>query len=228
MVNAPNRVDIFLLALDSGNVADAHRYLAADEQLRAARIRLATQRERYVRARASLRLLLSHYLAIDPQDVPLQLTAAGKPMLQHGAGPHFNLSHSAQHGVIAVSPSQPVGIDIERLRKLHDRDALCRRHCSASERLAIERASAAERDRLFLSCWTRKEAWLKLAGTGITGNLQGVDAGLSDAVPGSLPATLHSFEAVTDVFVSVATSLPWERFSVQRFALSDETQAGLG
>lgn len=89
-----------------------------------------------------------------------------KPVLASGA-PHFSLSHTGGHAVLAVSP-EPVGVDIEEIRSITDLGSLAARVFSAGELSKFAAVPLSRRQTAFFSCWTRKEAILKEMGTGLS------------------------------------------------------------
>jgi 4'-phosphopantetheinyl transferase len=91
----------------------------------------------------------------------------GKPYLTN-SDMEFNISHSGEIAVIAFSNGIPVGIDIEKLIPLEDKDELLRQFFHAKEELEIISLSARESQLAFYNCWTRKEAILKATGDGLT------------------------------------------------------------
>jgi len=111
---AAKPVDVWMVDLD----CECDLFLTADEEQRAARLRLELHRVRWARARTALRKILSLRLACGPLDFRFQIGAHGKPFLEDG--PRFNLSHSGQWAAIAVASAAEVGIDIEQLRERVD------------------------------------------------------------------------------------------------------------
>jgi 4'-phosphopantetheinyl transferase len=144
-------------------------HLSADEQARAAGIAREPARTRWARARAVLRELLASYLDETPGELELSVRAGGKPFLERAGAPHFNLSHSGQLLLMAVSSTDPVGVDVE-LITLKERDVAT----IASRALGPEQAArlaqiedSAEQTRAFLRAWVAHEARGKLTGVGL-------------------------------------------------------------
>jgi 4'-phosphopantetheinyl transferase len=162
-------IDAFGLEQDSFRAI-----LSDDEQRRSASFRRHAPRERYIAARAALRTLLGRYLNLDPADVAITLSANNKPRLgaQHESNDlRFNVAHSDRLALIALACGREIGVDVERLRRVHHAEQIARRYFHPLELAAIATAPAADRDAAFLRCWTGKEAVLKALGTGITGTL---------------------------------------------------------
>jgi 4'-phosphopantetheinyl transferase len=155
-----------------GDVIDALSKLLTESELaRANRYRFDDDRRRSIIARAATRLLLGRYLDTDPRVLVFVEEKHGKPALRHREM-EFNASHSGDLVALAFAKDTPVGIDVERQRKLHDVLALARRYFSDDE-LAIVSA-ASNPDDAFFAIWTAKEAIVKASGKGIaTGDLHG-------------------------------------------------------
>jgi phosphopantetheinyl transferase len=119
-------------------------------------------------ARAATRSILAAYLGIEAGAVELVGGEGGKPRLAAPAALSFNLSHAAGLGLIAIAAVE-VGIDVERLRPRRDLARLAARRLPAADAEAVAKASEAEREGLFYAAWTRHEARVKCAGTGIFG-----------------------------------------------------------
>jgi 4'-phosphopantetheinyl transferase len=120
---------------------------------------------RFVAARGALRELLGSLLGIAPADVEIRYGAHGKPEL--GGELRFNLAHSGELVLIAVALGRDVGVDVELVRRLSDRDTLARAVLDADEEQALTGLPEAERDAALLAAWTRKEALLKAIGEGV-------------------------------------------------------------
>ncbi|MGE0073422.1 MAG: 4'-phosphopantetheinyl transferase superfamily protein, partial [Thiomonas sp.] len=131
----------------------------------------AVHRRRFIAAHAWMRRILGLYLRQPPQTLRWAAGPLGKPELA-GAAPvpqlRFNLSHSQDMALLGVSRTAAVGIDIEAIRPgLADAALLCA-VLTTSEREALLRLPASEHDTVFCGCWTRKEAWLKALGLGLS------------------------------------------------------------
>jgi 4'-phosphopantetheinyl transferase len=171
----PRAVHIWAAPLDlaAESIRDLESLLSPDELERAGKFRFPHLRNRYVVARGSLRVLLGRYLERDPAALEFNYSSRGKPDLNgQGMEPlHFNLAHSHDLALIAVTRAVPVGVDVERIRPMRDADRIVERFFSAREAEAFRNVPAAEQDAAFFSLWTRKEAWLKATGDGISESL---------------------------------------------------------
>lgn len=160
----------------------ALRRLAAtldrEERRRADRFRDPGLGDRYRAARGVLRRLLGGYVGMDPARVRFEEGEEGKPRLAGGTGPdvRFNMTRSGGLALYAFSRSQELGVDVEEIRPVREAADIARRHFSPAERQQVASAGTdvgpAE---VFLGIWTRKEAYLKALGTGLTAPLAEFD-----------------------------------------------------
>ncbi|MCY3956051.1 MAG: 4'-phosphopantetheinyl transferase superfamily protein [Nitrospira sp.] len=150
--------------------------MSPDEQERAQRFKSSQHRRRFTAARGILRDILARYLRQSPRDIHVESGPFGKPFLQDPAGQslHFNVSHSRQWAVYAVSRDLEVGIDLEEDRDSLDYAGLAERICSADELITFQKLPQAEQRTAFFRCWTRKEAFVKALGHGFSFPLQNV------------------------------------------------------
>jgi 4'-phosphopantetheinyl transferase len=129
-------------------------------------------RARRSRTASVLRVVLASYLKCEPTDIRYARGPFGKPRLEssidRSASLHFNVSRSGDRCVIAVSKFGPVGIDVERLAPMDDLDRVSARFLASSEARSILRLRGWRRVVAFYRCWTRKEAYVKADGRGLT------------------------------------------------------------
>lgn len=152
--------------------------LAPAELRRAERFLFRADRERFVIARASLRIILGRYLRSDPARLRFDYNAYGKPSLAGGdAGEtlRFNLSHSGDIALYAFARAREVGVDLERLTPGFASERLARRCFSAEELEAFRALPARRQTEAFFNCWTRKEAYVKARGEGLALSLHDFD-----------------------------------------------------
>jgi 4'-phosphopantetheinyl transferase len=145
--------------------------LAPEERERTARFRFPRDRGRFVAGRAQLRRVLGELTGTQPGELGLVTGAHGKPELP-GSGLFFNLAHAEGCALLAVTTAGRVGVDIERLRPVPDRDLVAQQFFAPAEVAALRRTTPAQRDATFLRCWTRKEAYVKAVGDGLSLPLQ--------------------------------------------------------
>jgi len=154
--------------------------LSEDEIQRARRFYAAEHGRRFAAAHAALRQILAGYTGTAPGALRFGLGEHGKPHLEAPAAPlQFNLSHSGDRALVAVATVGPVGVDIECHRELSDRDALARRHFSPAEVMVLDELPDGQRTQGFFRCWSRKEAFIKCIGRGLTQALDSFDVSLA-------------------------------------------------
>lgn len=201
---ANGSVQIWCATLDKMAADQAATFLHPEETARAARYRFDQDRWRYQCARALLRLLLGRYLGLAAAEVRLRSGHHGKPALEQGGPLRFNLSHSYGEAVYAFTHSAEVGVDIEQVRDIPDADALAMSYFTDGERQTIENAGASKRMEAFYRCWTRKEAYVKGLGEGLSFPLLTVS--LESGRCGRW--TIQSFNAGPGFAAAVAVELP--------------------
>jgi 4'-phosphopantetheinyl transferase len=172
-------LDIWYVDLDvSADLLERFRHrLSNDELARAARFRSDLDRARYTVGRATLRGVLADRLGCIPSSLRFSYGATGKPMLDGGVPLEFNLAHSGGEAVIALADTAAVGVDIELLQPIADVQSLAREVFSEAERHELE--SAPDLVAAFLNGWTRKEAYVKALGLGLTAPLTDITVSLS-------------------------------------------------
>jgi 4'-phosphopantetheinyl transferase len=177
------------LRLTEDSLADCAATLAPDEAARAASFLFAKHRDRFVAGRGFLRALLGAYLHRPARQIEFAYGAHGKPQLAGvpaGTGLQFNLSHSGELALCAVTTSRAVGVDVEALRVLDDAASIARRYFSRAENEALSGLSAEKRLAAFFAGWTRKEAYLKALGDGLARPLDAFDVTLTPGEPARL------------------------------------------
>ena len=138
------------------------------ESARAARFTVDHPRRVFITARAALRRVLGERLGRDPESLAFTLGPHGKPDLDPPSSLKFNLSHSGDTIVIALTEGIELGVDVEELGRVTPTERLARRFFAEREARAVEEAVEADRNRVFFHCWTAKEAVLKATGSGLT------------------------------------------------------------
>jgi 4'-phosphopantetheinyl transferase len=158
------------------------RLLSLDERRRTARFRFGADRDRFVVARARLRLLLAAAGAGPAERLRFAYGSHGKPSLPAHPELHFNLSHSEDVAVVAVTEEAPIGVDVESLDRGHRFDDVARHFFSAAERVALDRLTPDASADAALRCWCRKEAFVKARGDGLACRLDSFDVVVAGAV----------------------------------------------
>lgn len=175
----------FPLMIPAGREDNWRCVLSPAERQRADRFAFPHLRERYVAAHAILRRLLGDYLHVEPASFLFEIAERGKPSLP-GHPLHFNLSHTNDQGLLAVTRVAEVGVDIERLDRKLDRAGIAERFFSRAEADDLASLPEAEQVEAFGNLWTRKEAWLKATGIGISEGLNQVEFNCRPGEPAKL------------------------------------------
>jgi 4'-phosphopantetheinyl transferase len=165
------------------------RALDQAERERASRFHFEKHRRRFILGRGFLRTLLARYLQTRPEDVSFSYGPYGKPALS--AEHHslrFNASHSHELAVYAFAQGHEVGVDLEYIKKDLATEDIARHFFSAYEVETLSTLPEAERSAAFFRCWTRKEAYIKAIGTGLSHPLDEFDVTLA---PGEHAALLR-------------------------------------
>lgn len=173
-------VDIWRWDLDrpAAELATLRPLLSQDENARAARFVFDRDRNRFIAGRAVLRRILGRYLAKEPESLRFSYNGFGKPWLtgERAWSLHFNLSHAGGVAALAVSHLHEIGIDIEERKPL--KEDIARRFFSAAEYGELRELSGRDYIEAFYRCWTRKEAFVKAHGEGLSLNLASFDVTL--------------------------------------------------
>jgi 4'-phosphopantetheinyl transferase len=188
----PGEVHVWLGELDvpPERLQALRAVLHADELARADRLLQAHHRIHSAAARAYLRMLLGRYLGVAPKSVELQFNAFGKPSLA-GAfasrGLRFNLSHSHGLALFAFACGRELGVDLEKIRPDFASTEIAGRFFSAAESARLRSLAPEARAQAFFECWTRKEAYIKARGDGLSRGLDTFEVAFG---PGTRPAIL--------------------------------------
>lgn len=166
--------------------------LTFDERARAARFYFERDRRCFVIARGILRTILARYLNSHRDCLPIAYTAYGKPYLADECGHQwlrFNLSHSGELALFAFSRGRELGVDIERVRSNMEYRQIALKFFSEREASTLFSLPAESQQQAFFLCWTRKEAYIKGIGEGLTLPLSSFDVSF---VPGEMAALLSA------------------------------------
>lgn len=178
-----NEVHVWRLFLDltthqCGNLTEI---LSNDELVRAGRFRFERDQKRFIAGRGILRKILGCYLGVNPQKLRFDYTPHGKPILATNAGYdtlRFNLSHSGAFALYAVTRGGNIGIDIEHVRNDIDVEQISQRYFSPGEISSLDQTHKKKRSGVFFQYWTRKEAFLKATGEGLSFPMEQCDVSL--------------------------------------------------
>jgi 4'-phosphopantetheinyl transferase len=172
------RVDLEATASDEARWSTI---LSTDERTRAARFHFPVDRQYYTAGRALLRQVLAAYLSTDPAALTFVYSSKDKPALggAHAAsGLAFNISHSGGIALFAVTRARQIGVDVEHIRYDLDPAAIATRFFSEAEQEQLSALPADQRHQAFFRCWTRKEAYIKATGEGLSLPLSQFDVSL--------------------------------------------------
>lgn len=142
--------------------------LSPDELERAGRFYFDRDRQRYIVARGQLRWLLADYLSQPAAEIDFEYSAQGKPGLVGEAGVQFNVSHAQDVILLGFCRGTPLGVDVEQVRPLSDMDAVAHRSFSTEEYADYLSFPPEQKPTAFFNCWTRKEAFIKAVGEGLS------------------------------------------------------------
>lgn len=178
------------LAVAPDRLAALAATLAPDEHDRAARFHFERDRRRFVAGRGILRAVLARHAGCPATALRFRYGPRGKPALEGDGGGgdlRFNVSHSGDLALVAVARGREIGVDVEALRP-DLTPGLAERFFSPAEVAALSALPPAARPAAFFACWTRKEAFVKATGDGLSLPLDAFDVSLA---PGEPPALLR-------------------------------------
>jgi len=145
-------------------------YLSEEERNCASKFKFDKDRNLYLLSHCALRLVLSVYIDCSPAGILIERSCLGKPLLssrQNQNDIRFNMSHSGRFIAIAIAKSKEVGIDIECIKDIPEAAGIVYALFDEEEALVLERTPLTRQGEVFLSLWTRKEAYLKATGAGL-------------------------------------------------------------
>lgn len=151
---------------DECNVPYFSSLLSQDEQERASRFRFSRDQKRYTISRGILRSLLARYLGEAPQRIEILYGLWGKPCLPKEKALSFNLSHSGDYVLYALTQHYEVGIDVEYIDESIELEDMARNVFSSTEFSHWRELNAGEKVNSFFKHWVSKEAFLKASGKG--------------------------------------------------------------
>lgn len=188
--------EVHLWQVDLPAVATAEQrwaqFLSADERARATRFHFSRDRQYFTATRAVLRTVLGSYAGFDPKKLGFRYSEKGRPSLSTGhtgTQLEFNVSHSGSVALLAFARGRALGVDVELLREDFDHEAIARRFFSDDDLRQFAALAPSERYQGFFRCWTRKEAYIKAQGTGLSLPLHQFDVSLK---PGEVNALLFT------------------------------------
>ena len=175
-----------LLDRDAATVRELATLLDDEERDRASRFRRRVDRDRFIVAHGILRRVLARYVRKPPNALRFRRDRFGKPSLAHRTTLSFNMAHSDAVALIAVTTGRPVGVDVERVAAIDDAFDVAEICFAPAERRVLRAVPAGGVCDAFFACWTRKEAFIKAVGTGLSAPLQAFEVSLAPDVPARL------------------------------------------
>jgi 4'-phosphopantetheinyl transferase len=167
--------------------------LSYDELARVGRFHFERDRQHFIVARGCLRSILSRYLKMPAADIEFTYGVNGKPQLadscSHTPPLYFNLAHSSGLALYAFTRVGEIGIDLELINTEFTGDDIANRVFSPGEVACLHAVSAELRHEAFFNCWTRKEAFIKATGSGLSLPLDQFEVTLTPGEPARLLRT---------------------------------------
>ena len=191
---AEDEVHVWRAALDlpSAQVQYLREILTADELSRADRFHFEKGQRHFIVGRGILRTILGRYLSVAPGHLRFCYNHHGKPFLTSEFDHHklnFNLSHSNGLALYAIARGREIGIDLERIRTNFEYEKIAERFFSPREVATLHTIPAEIKAEAFFNCWTRKEAYIKAQGEGLSLPLHSFDVSYTPGEPARLLAT---------------------------------------
>ena len=194
------RVHVWRISLkeEYTNASWYEECLSFDEKDKSRRYRFQHSRNDYVITRGTLRHLLGRYLNKDPRTIQFTYNPFGKPSLANPTlkGITFNVSHSNEYALVGFTVKKEIGIDVEYIRPETLNERVAESFFSNKEAKMLSELPRELQVYGFFNCWTRKEAYIKAKGEGLTIPLNQFDVSLHPDEPAAL---LHSNLDPTDV-----------------------------
>ncbi len=214
-------VDLWIVSYDTTALSSRkyHELLSHDELERANRFKFDHLADFYTFCRGSLRRILSRYLSTSPREIQFAYGNMGKPSLAKESKIDFNVSHSGDLFVCAITNGQLVGVDVEQIRPLRDIPSIAKNFFSPAEQSHLVDMAEEYRTLAFYECWTRKEAVIKATGQGLSRPLDSFDVAFGPGVAAKLkrldddhaPAwQMHSFEPRPGYVGALASPFSWQ------------------
>ena len=206
---APNEVHLWRVSLDlpEARIEALAQTLSEGERARAGQFVFVRDRKRFIAGRGLLRVLLGRYLQRAPETLQFRYGPYGKPALNmEGVSSPlcFNIAHSGGLALYAFVWGHAVGVDLEQQRTVSYRESIVRRFFTPHEQETFFALPENQRQEGFFNCWTRKEAYLKACGRGLSQSTGRVEVSL---VPGE-PAALLALAGDTPQQWSIWSSSP--------------------
>ena len=187
----PNEVHLWRMPLEASTaeVEGCHELLSPDERKRASRFLVEGPRKAFILTRGTLRSLLGKYLGRPPAGISFRYSEFGKPLLDGSEELRFNVSHTDGVALLGFVRAIEIGVDVERIRPATDLTGLAKRFFSPLECENLGRLNDDDFRTAFFRCWTRKEAYIKAKGEGLSLPLHQFDVSIEPNEIRALMAT---------------------------------------
>jgi 4'-phosphopantetheinyl transferase len=188
---ASDEVHVWQMSLEQpSHVVERFRgTLEADEIDRASRFHFEKHRRHFIVGRGFMRDVIARYLQAQPRQLSFSYGTYGKPALATDHTLRFNLSHSGEIALLGVTLDRELGVDVEQVRENFATEEIARRFFSRAEVDDFNALARNEQVAAFFRCWTRKEAYIKAVGKGLSQSLDAFDVTLA---PGAAAALLRA------------------------------------
>ena len=163
--------------------------LSQEERERAARYRVERPRTDFIVTRGTLRSLVAGYLGMAPHEMSFGYSQYGKPHIDGPFDLRFNVSHTDGLALLGFVRTRAIGVDVEKITPSPDARKLAERFFSVRERESLGNLSGDELRAAFFRCWTRKEAYVKARGEGLSLPLHQFDVSVAADESHALLAT---------------------------------------
>ena len=188
LILADNEVHVWRaqLELPPSQVQRLRGILTDDELDRANRFSFEIDRQRFIAARGTLRSILSRYMTFNPGRLRFYYDQYGKPFLAPEFSStllNFNLSHSGSMALYAMTRNMEIGVDLERVRSDFEYEEIAKRFFSLNEVSILRKIPIEKKLEAFYNCWTRKEAYIKAQGKGLSLPLDSFEVSFAPGEP---------------------------------------------
>ena len=174
--------------------------LSSEEHKRAYRYRFEKDKIHFILSHGILRTLIGHYISKPADQLEFVREDHGKPRLRNEFGKqsiHFNFSRSGTIALYAFTRDQEIGVDVEKIRNVSDMELIVQHYFSKREKSEFFTLPECEKKTAFFNCWTRKEAYIKAIGTGLSHPLDEFDVSLNPREPPKLLGIKGDSEVVS-------------------------------
>ena len=193
MILNKNTVHVWVVDASGFSLPD---FLSASEKNRFNKFYFSIDKQIFYQSHNALRYILSQYLSKKPHEIEFGFTSYGKPYLKN-QNLYFNLSHTTSMAVIALTEDAEIGVDIENLNRDMEYEDLAKRFFCETEYLKLVKTPPEEKSHAFFNCWTRKEAFIKAVGEGLSYPLNDFEVTMLPDEPVQINHIRHNLDIIT-------------------------------